>query len=421
MIKYSLIFLSFLFSLPCYAGDLDFRSEIYFQPRLYRSDNIDQTKDSMLDLSGSLELNYDHGRRGRWKENLQIFAQTDLNNSDRTVGFLQEANINLQQRRYKIGIGDFIFSWTALEAFHPADILNSRYWDSDIKNFIKIGEPAIYYTRYLRSGSLNFYYLPVLTAPILPKSSSRMNILNLTTLPYKEFGPALWLTPDGNIKENNTTPQFAFLWETTLDNADLTIHIVHQMDRSHPLITYIPGETQMRPVYVSVLQLGGTFQMAYDDWVFKSEFAVKDFQDEKITSLGTFKQLDHTAMALGAEYLISHRGGQESSLYMEYQTLVGLTQEEAYSTQFFQNDLFYGWRFSFNDAYSQEVRLSLLVDLSRAHEQLIHFSYKRRLSDTWSMQMGANLVEAFRDDLTPNGLELFSRNNEIFLKISKFF
>ena len=48
----------------------------------------------------------------------------------------------------------------ATEAFHPADVLNSRNLDSDLENFEKVGEPMLAVQYRFGSGSISAYYLP---------------------------------------------------------------------------------------------------------------------------------------------------------------------------------------------------------------------------------------------------------------------
>ena len=80
-----------------------------------------------------------------------------------------------QEERYKVLAGYKVFNWSATEAFHPVDTINSRNNDGDLESLEKKGELTLEFeAAILEDGLLNFYYWPRFEDPEFPGKNSRV-------------------------------------------------------------------------------------------------------------------------------------------------------------------------------------------------------------------------------------------------------
>ena len=392
-----------------------YKGEIAAEGRWFEGDGIGQTEDAAFSGAGRLEIK---GRQDAFEERLRLFVRADSFDSDRNRFNAEEAYFGWREGGLKIRLGAQILNWSATEAFHPADIVNSRNFDSNVENAEKLGEPMLMVERKLPIGRLSTYIMPYLSAPQLPGGSNRQGF----AAPGVEIGDALWAEENGDLSRKAFAPQSAIRLSKNIGPADVGLHLVSHYDRSQPVLLADPTSGKIRPVYLPMIQIGGTYLHVMGPWVFKSELAYRGFDNPDIpTRLGPVSRPDHGQAAFGAEYGWDSLGGAQTTLIVEGQSVLAQDKQTRADLSIFQRDVLVGLRRAFNDAPGQELFLSFIFDAERSDEFLYNAVYSRRLSDTFSAKTGFRIVQAPKKRLVAQGLETLNGSDHFFLTITRHF
>lgn len=418
-------FVLILLSTLSLASEFSSKGEITFESRLFSADDNSKTKELGYGLASRLEGSNYHGK---FEERFRIFSRNDEQDSSRSVLIVEEAFIAYTTNKWSLKLGNQILNWSATEAFHPADIINSRNFDSNIENAEKFGEPMLQFNYLLDSGSFNLYLMPYLTQVKLPANTNRLSFQSTRSLTLKE---GVWLERDGTLSDDNFAPQFAVKYDITFGSADFAFYYLQMIDRfftGSAVERTLSIPTAATPIFLPINQFGFTYQHALDSGlVLKVETAYKDFvnPDQKFSypagSLIDYKRPDHVQVAWGGEYGLPHQDGTESTFVLEGQHFIGTTASERIALGFFQHDILLGHRYAFNDINSKEIFTSFIFDLERDNEYLFSVNYSQRLSDVWGIKTGLRIIEAPIKDKTATGLENLDQSNYVTLNLTRYF
>jgi hypothetical protein len=406
--------IKFLFLIFCAVNafaEFEYKAEIAFESRGFRNDNDDATEDYGMAIAPRFDIKHN---QDSWVTKLRVFGRNDTLDDRRRIIFLEDAYTGLEYDTWQVHVGWKILNWSATEAFHPADILNARNFDSSLENAEKIGELMVHYTYILEEGTINFFYLPYIMLPNLPEPNNRLSFFPSNAI----VGNSLIVDESGNTLANKWQPQWAFRFEYTLGDADISFYALEHFDRYQPNILPSAGPTFTSTFYKK-FQYGFTYQHAIGSSVFKLETATIDFYDSGAPS--TSKQMDHTQIAFGIDYINSHKDGSESTLIFEGQFIPDVGKSSRAALQIFQRDLLIGYRYALNDTNSKEFFASLIFDIERGRELLASISYSQRLSDTWKLNTGYRYIDAPQKGLLASGLEPLDKDNQLSLTITRFF
>jgi hypothetical protein len=431
-----------------WADDMSSKGEVAIESRVFDRDNNAKTQDWGVSLFSRIEARYDtqefnHVFRG--------MARIDRKDEGRNFVTIEDAyfSARLMSGQVRLLGGYKIFNWTATEAFHPADQINSRNYDGELENLEKKGEMTVELELPLWQGTLSLLLLPRFEAPKLPSANSRQGGTGITL-----DRPVVVDGDDANTNDPwvwqygfNTIQSFSF--------GDVSFHALRHINRNYPLLgthdylditipipfssidILLPNSTDVRPYYFKTTQIGGTLQWMLPV-VTKLEWAYRWFErDRDIMDLSFANKLvnnsfpreslrrpvNHGEVALGFEYPIDHDSGSESMLLLEFNTFLGPSKEERQRLSIFQRDMFIGYRYSLNDFMGREFLLSSIIDLEGRGEQLYSASYSQRLSDFWRLRTGIRIYQAKRpeDPLRISGLQLLRRSDSFNLTLTRYF
>lgn len=406
------------------GGGFEWKGEAGLETRLFRPDHHAVTTDANLALAGRVEM--DH-RLSNTRERLRLFGRLDVTDNGRNLFDIQEAWAEYRWPMLEIRAGFDMLNWSATEAFHPADVINSRYLDSDIENPEKLGEPMLRLSLKIPAGELSAWYLPMFIAPIFPSKHSRQNPLD----PGWRFEQPRWVDRNGQVSGGNFAHQWVVRLSQSRGPVDFDLHAIQYIDRQQPLYVADPTNKTVRPIYLPVTQIGGTMQAVLESWVVKLEWARRHFQslgkqalqdlnvsaDDEVYTVDR----DHTQVAFGLEYNLAHDSGAVSTFVLEGQALSGVDKATRYDLQLFQRDLLVGYRYQFNDAAGSEFRSSFIFDVERPGERLFNLNYARRLTDTLGLRAGLRLFQAKQQGRTVEGLERFDKSDQVYLNLIYYF
>lgn len=412
-----IFFIALFFFHTAHALELEGKSqgELSYQGRVFKNDHQDSSEDrgSLLyaRIQGELDFEIASIHYG-------AFAKTDHFDSGRDILILQDLYLEKEVGDFLFKAGYQVFNWSATEAFHPADVVNSRNLDADFERPEKIGELTLSLGYYLGEGDLTFYYFPSFERPRFPGSRSRLGLgANIGTPVFLE---------DGRLTTDDYGFQWAVRFTQVLGDLDIAAHYFHRLDRQLPIVDIL-----LRPHFFYQHQYGLSLQYLLSDSIlFKFEGAHNDFEEqENITvfrnqNLAMRKVEDHSPMAASLEKSIEMDSGSQMTLILEYQHIF-LSDEIPPDVQseisLFQKDLLFGVRWALNDIMGQEFFSSLIADLERSHEYLFHFHYERRLSNAWKIKVGTRYIDAPVKGEYPIGLETFHQDHQLFGSLTRFF
>ncbi len=394
-------------------GSWDSRGELAMESRASPDDDERLTEDYALGMLGRLELSHDHQP---WKERFRAYGRVDAFDDQRSTVVVEEAWVQARKEWLRLRLGLDVVNWTATEAFHPADVVNARNLDSDLENYEKRGEPMAALQLVLPSDTtIELLYMPVYMGPIFTSTASRLSLAP----PGTDLGEPLRLERDGRRTESDFGHQGAVRLRQVVGSADLSLHALHHMDRSQPLVIVTPT-FEVRPVFQRLTQVGGTYQQVFGGLIAKLEASYRWFHGD-LSLFGPLPDRDHGTVAVGLEYGLPHEGGAESTLIAEGQAVLGVEREVAAALTPFQRDALVGYRLALNDEDSKEVLLTAIVDLQRQREFLVSASYQQRLGETWQVRVGARLIESTNDAVPALGLAALKDADLVRLTVVRYF
>jgi hypothetical protein len=370
---------SILLSASPVAADASSRGGVSLESRIFDPDGDETTEDFGVAVSSNMEVKY---QSSPWSVVLRGFARLDALDETRNIADLQEGHVGFVSDRLTVRVGSQIINWSATEALHPADVLNSRNLDSNLDDLEKLGEPMVELRLRFLQGSIELYYMPVRITPNLVGSSSRLSLAP----PGIEFGDILWLGRDGRPSDAFFAHQGAARITQTIGPADIAVHIVDHNDRHEPTFTIDPLTGEIRPTLHWMTQVGFTYVHVLGAMVLKLEGARRMFRradDDALPGVTTIP--DHNKAALGFEYNWTTSAGHEATVVAEAQAVLESREVRTQLGEIFQRDVLVGYRHFFNDVKARELFAGLAVDLETPNEYVAILRYDQRLTDVWSV------------------------------------
>ncbi|CAM2005451.1 hypothetical protein [Acanthopleuribacter pedis] len=401
-------------------ANLRFKGEVALESRQFTDDDNDETTDAGAALFTRLEATF---KRRRWRASVRGIARYDVEDDNREIYAIEEAWIGYRGRGWEFRSGYQMLNWTATEAFHPADFINSRNYDSNIENAEKLGELMISLRKSLGRGALTFYYMPRFEEPEFPGPSSRLSLVP----DGFDLGPYRIWEDDGDLTRDKNVNQWGGRFTQTLDNVDLSLHYIDHIERNLPIVVPLdeddfpdPDGTLAIPIYQRVIDVGGTYLQIMGPWIAKVEFSHKNFV--KPDGFSLLPEIsDHGQAAFGLEYGWATGSGADVVLLFEAQGLIGPGKERRAELNTFQRDVLLGYSHAWNDTMDRQLLVTVIHDVERSNETLINARYSQRLTDTWKIQGGFRIVEAPPKEEDAVGLELLHEANQVYLTLTRFF
>lgn len=415
---------------PFFTGEWAGQGEIAFEFRKFKDDHLKSTKDTGNAIFTRLETRYESDVS---KHVLRFFSRVDPKDSQRDFVSFEDAYLSSrlgENQAVRALAGYKLFNWTATEAFHPADQINSRNYDSDLENLEKKGELTVELDFDIPGGVLSFYYWPRFEKPEFPGSLSRLGLgVNLQD-------PAVM---DGKQEIGYTVSQYGAMTQFVFGDADITLHAIHHVDRNFPItgtknymtvpiygtipVNTSDLTTNPTPYYFKTTQYGGTLQWNLFDMLVKLEGAMRTFDSDQeiLTGRGLRKPFDHQEVAAGLEYTFTLENGIEWTWLVEGNALLGVDKDRRAEMSAFQRDVLGGFRMAFNNVMGSELFVSMIRDIERDKESLYNVSYSQRLSDQWKIKTGFRVYDAPQKGTLPLGLETLNEDNHVFLNVIRYF
>ena len=346
--------------------------EVALEARAFRPDHRASTKDFGIGLFSRLELK---GEQKFLSFVARGYARADAEDQGRSLAVVERLFVDLKSSWLDLRVGADLFDWSATEAFHPADIINARNLDGEFERYEKIGEPMAALSLRWDTGSVSAYYFPYRSFPILPSRASRLN-------PFPEgatVGPFRVLDRKGELSDSRFAAQGALRLVQKLGTTDLSLHVVHQTDRSELEILVDPNSPELHPLLRHVTQFGGTVQTVLEPFVFKLEAAYRRFSQPRFDSaLSALPNRDHLEVAAGVDYGWLW-GSTDSTLYLESQQFLLTNEPRRQELSAFPHDVLLGYRLAVNDPSDTIFNASAIADTRQPQQMFFSFGADRRI------------------------------------------
>jgi hypothetical protein len=400
-----------------FKGDVDLSAQYYFK-------KPDEKNKDNYTASTRLEMAYTH-------EDLQIkaniFAQQDyydLTNSpqetQRSFVRLDELYLQYDMENDQLIVGKNIKFWGALEVRNITDGFNPLDLRSDPFSKDKLGVWNLSFTHYTENGELSF----------ILKGYEQGRAMSAYPYVYYFF-PKNINTPQGAIplvyndtlitQEGSMRPSYYISYSGSTDTTyplDYAVIFENGYD-SQRYYSITPNDptlkTQENAYIVNKISTYNT--LVIDNTLYKLEALYADVQKSDENNVSSYFHLgvgvEHTLTQIYKEADLGFIGE-----YYYYDTLDSDKKTDLELFETFQNDLFLGLRYSFNQGDDASVVGGAIVDLDY-NEQVYYFEYESRIADTIKLNFDYRYIQPSKRTLT--AFHLMGQHERISLKLGYYF
>lgn len=398
--------------------EVESRGELGSESRVFLPDDDDRTDAGNVAMFGRLNVN---GEYEALSARARMFSRLDPYDSVRTRVVPEEIWLQAELEPLRLRVGYQMINWSATEAFHPADVINSRILDGNFENPEKIGEPIAALRVEIPNGNVELMFMPVFTAPVFPSTRSRLSLSGSEIA----LGEPLVLERDGDVTGKRLQPQWAAVVQQTWGDADVALHLFQQIDRSAPLVVLEPATFSVRPMYQAVTQLDVTYQHVIERSIVKVEAAYRRFERPAMdmTAYGPVPERDHVLAAAGFEHGLDGVDGAELSLLVEGQVLIPLVDDfPKLQKPLFEHDVLFGVRHAWNDEASRALLATVIVDVEDPARLVFGAAYNQRLGEEWGVTAGLRLLRYPPKDRDQKVLyEYLHDAHHLYLNLTRYF
>jgi len=390
-----------------YKGSLGFEQWSFPRKGFSAQNNANDT----FEFKGEGSVNV-----GDWQVLAAPRLKADLVEERRNRITADEAWVQYSTENMEIRAGIQSFFWGTVESVNIVDVLNQRDYESDFLDPYKWGEFSTLISYFTDNYTFEFYYLPYFRTATFPSRYSRYSFTNSTVDISKN---------EKYHEGSRWDPQGAFRVTTTVGSADMAIALFHGWSR-FPILNYGQGNIDLVPHYYKEDRISYEIQMAVDKWLLKGEVVYKNtdingelvrpsilpggrvinrslIPDSYVSYVFGFEYtferiVDSNDLTFLAEYLGDTNRGEKTPDYRVY-----------------QNDLFFGFRYNFNDADDKKLEFGGFLALERGDEFIYSVEYSQRFWENFNFNLKYMAVGVNNED---SPVSIFREDGRITTKVT---
>lgn len=347
---------------------------------------------------------------GEFEYIAKLYAQQDYydlkgtsEQNDRSFIRLDELYMKYDGDTSQILAGKSIRFWGALEVDNITDEFNPDDFRSDVFEADKLGVWNISYTHYTDTGEI----------ALIVKIEEQDR--KMPTYPYVYYFFPEYVDYDSNVntEHSKNQPSIYLKYSDSTDieyPLDFSIILEHGYDSQR----YIdPIDFRENAYMVNKLITYNT--LVVGDTLYKLEALYADIISDKQVS-------DYYHIGFGIEHTLTrvYKSADLGLLleYYKYETLEDNKLNDLQLFESFQDDLFLGIRYSFNEGKDASIVSGVVLDLEY-DEQNYYIEYESRLADTFKLNLDYRYIEPSKNDLTT--FHLLGRHQRVSLKLGYYF
>ena len=356
-------------------------------------------EDSVADLSNnqtSLRLEMEFFKN--WNDGddqliFEPFFRLDNQDDERSHADIRQLIWTRYGSNWELSAGLGRVFWGVTESQHLVDIINQTDSVENIDGEDKLGQPMIRFQTFNSFGNFDAFILPYFRARTFAGEDSRLSggiIVSNDDAAY-----------ESDREENHT--DYAFRYSNTFGDLSLGLSLFDGTSREADILRLIdPITLSSTAYYPQITQYGADMQLTTNGWLFKLEAIQRNFDDPIYQ--------DFSATTLGTEYTFV---GVFDSIY-DIGALAEYSwdkRREIASTPF-QNDLFIGARFVFNDFNNSEILAGISSDLDFSNSNSVFLEASTRFATSFT----ANLEIRYFDSDEPRDL-IYNFRDHSFIQL----
>jgi hypothetical protein len=348
-------------------------------------------------FDGQIDLNLKTGKYFEFRANPR--GVIDFKDENRRRFLPQDIYADFVTSRFELRAGYQVFSWKTVESVAHSDILNQTDPSLDFFDAPKVGEPAIRSRMIFgeeNPHTVELYYLPYFTPAKLPIAGNRFDfspVISQQSPQLAAVNPQVIYEPDRNKYEtpyDRWRPQGAIRYQKQLfGKVDTSFYYFNGYKRFPQLygVDYLvlaPGAvvpTKFAQAYNPIHQGGMTWQGTIDALLIKGDIAyiqyVNDVKaQDQVTTVRPYMQY-----TVGFEYTFNSLIVDSQDLGVIVEAL-GDTDTGRNSTELdifrpFQNHVFAGLRYTFNNTGDRSLLLGTFTDYKKG-DVIARLEYEER-------------------------------------------
>jgi len=394
-------------------GKFEYQGHVGVESQAYILAPKDKHKNNFTAYE-QLEMSYAHESL---KLATRLYAQQDYydvvgdEENERTFGRIDELYGLYEFDEDTLSAGKNIRFWGALEVRNITDGFNTQDFRNDLFNPDKMGAWNLAYSHYTDSGEFS----------VIVKLNEENQ--KMAGLPYVYYFFPAFVTYEDELQseESLQRPTVYVSYSGTSETEypiDYALIVQHGYDsqryfRSDGPLNGTPVTFNEHAYLVNKVMTYNT--AVVDATLIKLEALYTDVIDDKLVS-------DYWHLGVGLEYTMTfdELDGDLGliSEYYRYETLDSdkLSDLELFET--FQNDLFLGLRYAFNDADDSSFIGGVIADLEY-DEQAYYMEYETRLGDAYKLKLDYRYIEPSTSDIT--AYALLKCHERLGLKVAYYF
>ncbi len=390
---YLLLSLSLLATPPLAA--LDFSGNIAAEAQWFpRTAQFSGQFDDNLTLAFQPKLRQDWNER-RDEITLELFLRADHRDDSRQHADIRELKwLHVSgDNEWRVGI-DSVF-WGVTESQHLVDVINQTDRLEGFDGEDKLGQPMLHFTTIQDWGVFHVFVMPGFREAEFRSADARLRLplpVDTTLTRYE--------SSDGDEHID-----VALRYTHFIGDLEFGLSLFDGTNRE-PLLApglNAQGQPVLIPLYEQMTQFGLDLQAIVENWLWKLEFIHRDVNSEAFNALTagfeyTFYGIFDTAVDLGTLVEYSH-------------------DDRKLNPGVFDNDVFAGMRFAFNDVQSSELLAGIIVDTDK-QSRTLRVEASRRLGDSWKL---TGEIQAFSYVYVADRLFSFSLDDFLLLELAYYF
>ncbi len=375
--------------------------------------NFASQKTHLGNVSASLDLTLQGDFPYEIRLNTRLLE--DFENSDYRRYEIDDFYLNYLADFYEIRAGYQIFSWKTVESVSQADFLNQSDLENDILDPDKFGELALR-VRYIPDTdveqTVELYYIPYFRTTRLPSGNNRF-----------AFVPTLNNNDDQFLfqsAEKEWRPQIALRYQTMFfEDIDLSLFYFNGYNRFPGLALNPKNITEFTQQYRSINKAGFTFQGEVGSWLVKGEVVYNKYEHDVFNQLAERIRPEYTAYTTGFEYTLYSPFVDDQNLGLILEAIgdtdTGKRIVELEGFRPFQNHLFLGLRYAFNNIGDRSILAGSFIDYK--NDNIIgQIEYEERLFNSFKLKITFNYLNPTTDPLV-----VFKKNDRLKINLNYHF